>query len=149
MWSGIIVSVVLVTATLYMHFRLMRACAHLVFEDSGRFRRPVLLVMAILFSAHVLQVVMYTWAYMFMESVLGAGALTSVRGERDGFWDIFYFSIASYSTLGIGDIVPQGPMRIVAGIESLNGLVLIAWSSSFTYLAMEKTWGKDGLKPSE
>jgi hypothetical protein len=31
-------------------------------------------------------------------------------------------------------------MRIVAGIESLNGLVLIGWSASFTYLTMERFW---------
>jgi len=29
----------------------------------------------------------------------------------------------------------------MAGIETLTGLVMIAWSASFTYLAMEKFWG--------
>ncbi len=31
-------------------------------------------------------------------------------------------------------------MRIVAGIEALTGLLLIAWSASFTYLTMERLW---------
>ena len=56
----------------------------------------------------------------------------------------FYFSIASYTTLGIGDILPHGNIRIVAGLEALNGLVLVAWSASFTYLIMERLWGRQG-----
>jgi hypothetical protein len=32
-------------------------------------------------------------------------------------------------------------MRLIAGVESLDGLVLIGWSASFTYLAMEEYWG--------
>ena len=33
-------------------------------------------------------------------------------------------------------------MRLLTGIEALNGLVLIGWSASFTYLAMEEFWGE-------
>jgi hypothetical protein len=36
------------------------------------------------------------------------------------------------------DLFPHGPLRIVAGIETLNGFILIGWSASFTYLSMEK-----------
>ena len=35
---------------------------------------------------------------------------------------------------------------MIAGVEALNGLLLIGWSASFTYLAMERYWplhGKD------
>ena len=35
--------------------------------------------------------------------------------------------------------VPR-PLRILVGTESLNGLILITWSASFTYLSMEKFW---------
>jgi hypothetical protein len=31
-------------------------------------------------------------------------------------------------------------MRLITGIEALNGLLLIGWSASFTYLAMQKFW---------
>jgi hypothetical protein len=34
-------------------------------------------------------------------------------------------------------------MRLIASVESLNGLVLIGWSASFTYLSMERFW-QDG-----
>jgi hypothetical protein len=55
--------------------------------------------------------------------------------------DFYYLSLSSYTTLGIGDIYPTGPLRVIAGIEALNGLVLIGWSASFTYLTMERFWG--------
>jgi hypothetical protein len=45
-----------------------------------------------------------------------------------------------FTTLGTGDLVVSGPLRLIAGVESLNGLVLIGWSASFTYLSMEKFW---------
>jgi hypothetical protein len=61
-----------------------------------------------------------------------------------GFVDFFYFSITCYTTLGLGDVFPSGAMRIVAGIEALNGFVLIGWSTSFTYLAMERFWKEAG-----
>ena len=46
-----------------------------------------------------------------------------------------------YTTLGVGDVAATGLMRVPAGIESLVGLVLITWTASFSYLAMERFWG--------
>jgi hypothetical protein len=66
-----------------------------------------------------------------------------LSGHLEGdLLDYFYFSMATYTTLGIGDLHPSGVMRLIAGIESLNGLVLIGWSASFTYLTMEELWGR-------
>jgi hypothetical protein len=73
-----------------------------------------------------------------MQAHFQLGALV---GHLEGdFLDFFYFSIATYTTLGIGDVHPSGAMRLVAGVEALNGLVLIGWSASFTYLTMERFW---------
>jgi hypothetical protein len=70
--------------------------------------------------------------------------LGSIDGEVSGTWlDFFYFSVSTYTTLGVGDVVPIGPLRVVAGIESLTGLVLIGWSASYTYLVMEHTWKRN------
>ena len=59
--------------------------------------------------------------------------------------DVLYFSLITYTSLGYGDIAPLGPARLLAGIESLIGLGLIAWSASFTYLEMQHHWyARDG-----
>jgi hypothetical protein len=36
--------------------------------------------------------------------------------------------------------VPTGPLRLLVGVEALNGLLLIGWSASYIYLAMERCW---------
>ena len=46
----------------------------------------------------------------------------------------------TYTSLGLGDIHPTGPMRLLVGLEALAGLMLIGWSSSFTYLSMRRFW---------
>ena len=40
--------------------------------------------------------------------------------------DIFYFSLVNYTSLGLGDIYPTGHSRFLAGLESLNGFLLIS-----------------------
>ena len=51
-----------------------------------------------------------------------------------------YFSAVTYTTLGMGDMFPIANVRLIAGVEALTGLMMIGWSASFTYLAMEKFW---------
>ena len=63
---------------------------------------------------------------------------------RYHFVDYLYFSTATYTSLGYGDIYPLGGLRLMAGIETITGLMMIAWSASFTYLTMEKFWGLHG-----
>ena len=48
--------------------------------------------------------------------------------------------------LGFGDVVPNGPLRLLAGAEALNGLLLIGWSASFLYLEMERWWPPRAFK---
>ena len=55
-------------------------------------------------------------------------------------FDYIYFSSATYTTVGFGDLAPTGPIRFLAGTEALAGFVLITWSASFTYLEMERYW---------
>lgn len=47
--------------------------------------------------------------------------------------------------VGYGDVVPSGELRLLAGVEALNGLLLIGWSASYTFIAMERFW-KDGAR---
>ena len=51
-----------------------------------------------------------------------------------------YYSIVTYTSLGLGDVYPVGHIRFITGIEVLNGLMLITWSASFTFIAMKRLW---------
>lgn len=101
-------------------------------------RQRILVVILAIFGGHTLAVWIYAGAYWWIATASDFGAL---QGRIDpGFHDYLYFSAATYSSLGIGDIVPTDGFRLVASIEVLNGLVLIGWSASFAYLVMQKFW---------
>ncbi|WP_198021868.1 potassium channel family protein [Algiphilus aromaticivorans] len=67
-------------------------------------------------------------------AIVGYDALTLL--------DCIYFSASTYTTVGWGDLNAIGATRFLAGTEALVGFMLITWSASFTYLVMDRTWGK-------
>jgi hypothetical protein len=36
--------------------------------------------------------------------------------------------------------VPGGPLRLMTAVEALHGLLMIGWTASFAYVAMERFW---------
>lgn len=52
--------------------------------------------------------------------------------------DLFYFSLINITTLGLGDIYPTGHLRILAGMESLTGFLLISCTAQFVFKTMKK-----------
>lgn len=42
-----------------------------------------------------------------------------------------YFSTASYTTVGYGDVVLPRGWRVIGAIESANGILLLGWSTAF------------------
>jgi uncharacterized membrane protein len=75
-------------------------------------------------------------------SFLEIGAENCMTQQTMNAVDFLYYSAVVYTTLGFGDIVAYGPVRILAGMEALVGLVLITWSASFTFLKMQIYWGR-------
>ena len=71
-----------------------------------------------------------------------AGSRALARGDST-LENCLYFSAETFTSLGFGDIVPTGSLRLLAGFEALNGLLLIGWSASYIYISMERYWGKD------
>lgn len=137
MFPAIPVSAVLVICTIVFHYEVLRALSAYLPNMGVPIRARVLIVVGICFAAHVLEVLFYALAFWGIHRLGWGGIGGSVEGN---FGDYLYFSASSYSTLGFGDIAPTGALRLVAAIEALNGLFLVAWSTSFTYLAMERLW---------
>ncbi|MDZ4735248.1 MAG: potassium channel family protein [Rhodospirillaceae bacterium] len=136
------ISVVLLATTILTHYEALRLVSRVLPgpERLGLRRRMVLVTLAC-FVAHVLEVLVYALAYYVFADDLKLGSLTGDTHNR--VFDFLYFSATTFTSLGIGDIYPIGPTRIVAAVESLNGLLLIAWSASFTYLVMRTYWSLD------
>ncbi len=55
-------------------------------------------------------------------------------GDTSDAMSVFYFSLVNYTSLGLGDIYPTGHLRFLAGLESLNGFLLISCSAAMLYL---------------
>lgn len=136
----ILIAMTLVALTFVTHFAILKFLAQQVRDEGSKLRWPLLTVTFSLFVAHVIEVLLYAMAFYAIDMAGIGGLEGAVHSSHATLADHFYFSIASYTTLGIGDIVPHGTIRLVAGFEALNGLVLIAWSASFTYLMMERLW---------
>ncbi len=131
----------LVALCFFTHLAVMERLSRRVYRPQNFTAHPVRLVLFTLFAAHLLEVFFYA-IVLWLFDWAGLGTLAgNVDRSSGGLVDHFYVSIASYTTLGVDDIVPQGALRLLVGIEALNGLVLVAWSASFTYLVMERCWG--------
>ena len=132
---ALLISVVLTVLTVVIHYEFL-VTRWPVRNQLISVRIGMLRLLVAIFAAHAIEIILYAIALYLMHGHLGLGTIT---GEISGApMDYFYFSAVSYTTLGFGDVLPQGPIRLVVAVESLNGLVLIGWSTSYTYLAMQR-----------
>ena len=51
-----------------------------------------------------------------------------------------YFSLASYTTIGFGDVVVGPRWRLLAGIEGLTGILLVGWSTAFVFAVVNRMY---------
>ncbi len=138
MWIAMLFSAGLILATVLVHYEVMRYTSILVARLSLRPRQLILVIIAALFFAHTVEVWLHGYAFYLVTNHFGLGGFVGqFAGE---FRDYLYFSSVTYTSLGLGGVYPVGDLRLMAGIESLAGLLMIAWSASFTYIYMEKFW---------
>ena len=90
--------------------------------------------------AHAVEVWLFGLTYWLLDAWPELGHLEGSMDE--GVLDFVYFSVTTYTTLGFGDLVPTGAMRVLCGSEALLGLVLITWSASLAFLEMQRDWGE-------
>ena len=135
------VSVFMVLATVLIHYEALHLITRYIHPRFMQPRKQMVVVILAIFTAHTLEVWLYALAYYLLDLMTPVTDILDVADNLSGdFLDYLYFSTVSYTSLGLGDLYPVGPVRLLTGIESLNGLLLIGWSASFTYLVMEKRW---------
>lgn len=128
----------LVLATVIIHYEAMRLITEMLPRLRIRPRLRIMVVILGVFVAHTCEVWVFGVTYWLMSGPLAMG---TVSGHTSGhFFDLIYFSVVVYTSLGFGDIQPFEHVRMIAGVEALVGLLMIGWSASFTYLMMEKLW---------
>ena len=101
-----------------------------------RLRLAIVVSMAILL--HMLEIGLYASVTWFLNVVVDVGDIVGAR--EFSAMDYFYYSAETFTALGSGDLSATGGLRLIASLEPLNGLVLIAWTGAFTYWAMKRYW---------
>ena len=101
-------------------------------------RLRLIIVVSSAILLHLTEIGFYAIAIWVLNVVVDVGDIVGAR-EFSGM-DYFYYSAETFTALGSGDLSATGGLRLVASIEPLNGLVLIAWTGAFTYWVMEHYW---------
>ena len=147
MLTVVIACLVLVVVTTVLHYEVLQALNRWLPRLPGPQRAKLLVVIIGAFFAHAVEMAIYGVALYVLITDLGAGTL--VGPFASSLAGCLYFSAETYTSLGFGDLTPVGPVRLLAGVEALNGLLLIGWSASYTYITMEKFWHSPVRVPGE
>jgi len=83
----------------------------------------------------------------FMEAIIWGFAYYILPGitEFDTLEKAIYFSLVTFTTLGYGEITIHSTNRILAGLEAMNGVLLLGWTTAIMFSVLQFTV-KDILK---
>lgn len=134
-----VVMVIVVVATIMVHYLGLTYAWRQLQRRPASFRhRRVLYGILFALALHIVEIWLFGLTYWLLDPWAAAGQVGV--GTDLSLLDAVYFSATTYSTAGYGDLVPVGPVRLIAGTEALVGFLLITWSASFTYLEMDRNW---------
>ena len=139
--SGLVMSIVLIAIAVLVHFQSLLFLSEwqASLKKSGSIK--MLLIIFGLIAAHIVETVVFAGGYWIGERGFHLGNFVGVRSME--VKDFFYIALETFTTQGVGDIYPIGPLRLIASLEPLVGLILIGWSASFTFLMMGREWQVD------
>lgn len=128
---AIIISLLALSMAVIIHLFNLSSVAQFLSKDSiGPASRTLTFVVVAVISQTAIAL-LFSCAYWLGETA-GIGTFKSPAE----FEDIFYFSLTTITTLGLGSIEPTDNLRMVAGIESATGFLLISCSASHVFKSM-------------
>ena len=130
-----IAAVVLPLLVVGLHYELLALTSAVVRSLPGWKRGAVAVAVVLALGAHVAEVLRFALGWLVL---IRAGAV-ELTIPSPTILDIVYFSGSVYTSLGFGDVVPLRGGLVV--LEVVTGLVLIAWTASFTLFQMRERWG--------
>ena len=117
-----------------LHYELLVLASAAVRALPGAGRANVVLAVVLALVAHVIEVVAFGIGWLVL---IRAGAV-ELSIPSPTLAEAIYFSGSVYTSLGFGDIVPVSSGRFLVVLEAVTGLVLIAWTASFTFYQMRE-----------
>jgi hypothetical protein len=142
MFTILLITVLLLAVTTVIHYEVLSTLNASLPTLKLPSRAKLLVVIFATFVAHAIEIAVYGIA-LFLLVTTGVGG--GLRGsDASSLMDCIYFSAETYTSLGFGDVTPFGALRLLVGAEALNGLLLIGWSASYAFIAMERYWAPRG-----
>lgn len=133
-----LINCILVGAAVVIHYETLNFLSGKIPKLDLKHREKVLIGIFGALFGHIAEVWLFAIGYYIK---IHSGYFGTLIGDFDNsMMDCAYFSFTTYTTIGFGDVKPTGDIRFLAGLEALTGLVLIAWTSSFMFLEMQKLW---------
>jgi voltage-gated potassium channel len=115
---------------------LMRLLFRHLLDANGHIR-PSRALTAVVVTAigllllHCVQILIWAVAYRLLTPIQPIDTLEAA----------VYFSAVTFTTVGYGDITLSGEQwRLLTGIEALNGVLLLGWSTALLYAVVHRTW---------
>lgn len=144
----VLLGAVLVVITVLIHAAgtawWLKRLGHLFANVEGRGHTPLhamrvlSMTVLVLLVLHVIEIEVWAMAYLYLlpEEVLGTAE------------EAAYFSFVTFTTLGYGDITLPYPLRMMSGIEAMNGIMLGGWSTALLFAVVQRTWQDMGRNKS-
>lgn len=110
-------------------------------EEQFKKRRVRILIAtsAFLITLHLIQASIWALVYLLLPGVT----------EFQTFEKAVYFSLVTFTTLGYGEITIDSMNRILAGLEAINGIILIGWSTAFMFFVYTEILKTDIQSPQD
>lgn len=133
-----LINIIIISICIVIHYEMLLRISINLSKLKIRSRLKVLWGLLGVLLAHIMEVWVFAVAYYVCVKLERFGTLSG--NIEHNLMDYGYYSFVTYTSLGLGDIIPTGHLRYLTGLEALVGLVLIAWSASFMYYQMERFW---------
>ena len=138
MIEATLLSFFLILFTIIWHFwwlsKLITLMPPADVKHSHFFRSVLILIL--LFLIHITEILWFSLGLYIANEVLNIGYFT--EPFQPIFRDYFYYSLVTYSTLGLSEFAPVGHIKVITGLESLTGFIMLTWSATFFYTLINR-----------
>ena len=133
---------VLIAACVGIHYNVLVFLSAITQRFASRQRWLINIIIFGAILTHIVEMTLFAIVYWMLCESGQYGAIHDSEGIISS--DYWYFSFVVYTSLGFGDLIPSGAIRMMTAIETLTGLVLIAWTASFLFVEMQ-SWAAQNL----
>ena len=127
------IGVALFVVSLTLHLAMLRVAKSIsppgVEPSRLRLTAGSLLVLA----SHMMVAAVFALGFAWAAS-LGLGGFA--KEPAMSTMDYYYFALITVTTVGLGDIYPTEHLRVITGIASLTGFILISCTAQYVYKTM-------------